>query len=100
MIAALSFVFVPKAGARTLTRRASGHFSFNQPVGIPGMVLDPGTYVFKLLDTGSRNIVQVLNSDQDQCSVRLSQFRKLAIDKRSDKVTVTFRESSWLACAY
>ncbi len=38
---------------------------FNQPVEIPGQVLDPGTYVFKLADSLSdRNIVQIWNKHQ------------------------------------
>ena len=40
------------------------YFTFNQPVELPGKVLPPGTYAFKLLDTaGDRNIVQVFNKD-------------------------------------
>lgn len=40
-------------------------FSFNQPVEIPGRVLSPGTYVFKLADIqGDRNVVQVYSNDQ------------------------------------
>jgi hypothetical protein len=39
--------------------------SFDQPVEIPGKVIGPGTYVFRVLDTpGSRNIVQVLDKDE------------------------------------
>jgi hypothetical protein len=37
-------------------------FTFSGPVEIPGQVLQPGTYVFKLADSQSdRNIVQVFN---------------------------------------
>ena len=36
-------------------------FSFSRPVEIPGQVLQAGTYVFKLADSGAdRDIVQVL----------------------------------------
>lgn len=36
------------------------NFTFNEPVEIPGRVLSPGTYVFKLTDTNtSLNIVQI-----------------------------------------
>ena len=39
--------------------------TFNQPVEIPGIVLPPGAYVFKLMDSASdRHIVQVFNEDQ------------------------------------
>jgi hypothetical protein len=41
-------------------------FTFASPVEIPGQVLEPGTYVFKLLDSQSdRNIVQVFNQRED-----------------------------------
>jgi len=39
--------------------------TFSQPVELPGIVLPPGTYVFKLLDSNSnRNIVRVFNQDE------------------------------------
>jgi len=40
--------------------------TFSQPVEIPSMVLPPGTYVFKLLDSQvDRNIVQIFSEDKD-----------------------------------
>ena len=40
-------------------------FTFNQPVEIPGQVLQPGTYVFKLVDSQSdRNIVEVFDKNE------------------------------------
>ena len=39
----------------------------NQPVQVSDTYLDPGTYVFKLVDVGSsRHIVRILNADQSQ----------------------------------
>lgn len=41
-------------------------FTFGGPVEIPGQVLRPGTYVFKLADSASdRNIVEVFNKDEN-----------------------------------
>jgi hypothetical protein len=38
--------------------------TFSQPVEVPGMVLQAGTYTFRLLNTtGSRNVVQIYNED-------------------------------------
>jgi hypothetical protein len=38
---------------------------FNQPVQIPGKVLPPGIYVFKLADfSGDRHVVQIWNADE------------------------------------
>jgi hypothetical protein len=40
-------------------------FTFNQPVEIPGKVIGPGTYVFRVLDIpGERDIVQVMDEDE------------------------------------
>jgi hypothetical protein len=41
-------------------------FTFSGPVEVPGQVLLPGTYVFKLVDSQSdRNIVQVFNKNEN-----------------------------------
>jgi hypothetical protein len=41
-------------------------FTFSGPVEIPGRVLNPGTYVFKLMDSMSdRNIVEVYNKNEN-----------------------------------
>ena len=43
-------------------------FTFSAPVEIPGQVLLPGTYVFKLMDSQSdRHIVQVFNKNENHC---------------------------------
>ena len=34
--------------------------TFSAAVELPGMRLEPGTYVFRLADTASRNVIQVL----------------------------------------
>jgi LPXTG-motif cell wall-anchored protein len=39
--------------------------TFNEPVQVPGKVLSPGTYVFKLLDSpAERHVVQIFNEDR------------------------------------
>ena len=41
--------------------------TFNDSVEVPGQVLPPGTYVFKLVDTiCDRHIVQIWNADETQ----------------------------------
>jgi len=59
--------------------------TFSDAVEIPGQVLQPGTYVFKLLDSSSnRNIVQVWSEDEDQLLatiLAISDERPLASDK-------------------
>ena len=47
--------------------------TFSEPVAIPGQVLDPGTYVFKLFDSPSdRNIVQIWTGDEDHLLAMIS----------------------------
>lgn len=67
VVVALGFVFVPKAGASDWDQKTI--VTFNRPIEVPGAVLDPGTYVFAVLDgmgLGTRDIVQVRNKDEDQ----------------------------------
>jgi len=60
------------AGAALMSVRAHADewdqktvFTFSEPIEIPGQVLDAGTYVFKVADSGSdRNIVQVFSDDE------------------------------------
>jgi hypothetical protein len=40
--------------------------TFSDTVEMPGLTLQPGTYVFKLADTPSRNVVHVWNETEDQ----------------------------------
>jgi len=61
--AALWVAFVPGAAADEHDKLT--YITFSAPVEIPGKVLPPGTYAFKLLDsTGNRNIVQIFDKDQ------------------------------------
>ena len=62
-IAVVSFVFVVNVHGSVSDQKTI--VTFNQPVDIPGKVLTPGTYVFKVLDTGgSRDLVQVLDKNE------------------------------------
>jgi hypothetical protein len=62
-LALLGLTFAPNARADEWNRKTV--VTFNEPVEIPGQVLLPGTYVFKLLDSQSdRDIVQVFNKDE------------------------------------
>jgi hypothetical protein len=67
--------------------------TFSSAVELPGMRLEPGTYVFRLADTASRNVIQVL--DQEEKNM-LGQW--LFVSAERPEVTgdtvVTFRETS------
>jgi hypothetical protein len=66
--------------------------TFNQPVEIPGMVLAPGTYVFKLLDSPSdRSVVQVFSADESHLYEDVLVIPAYRSDP-ADRTTVTFQE--------
>ena len=66
--------------------------TFKEPVQVPGKVLEPGTYVFKLLDnTSNRHVVQIFNEDHTQLITTV-----LAIPNErlhpADKTVLTYQE--------
>jgi len=67
--------------------------TFSSAVELPGMRLEPGTYVFRLADSASRNVIQVLDKDEKDI---LGQW--LFVSAERPEVTgdtvVTFRETS------
>jgi hypothetical protein len=66
--------------------------TFNQPVEVPGMVLAPGTYVFKLLDSASdRNVVQIFNADESRLYENVLAIPAYRLEP-TDKTVVTLEE--------
>jgi len=66
--------------------------TFGAPVEIPGQVLLPGTYVFKLADSSSdRNIVQVFNKDESHLYGTFLAIPDYRVHP-SDKPIITFSE--------
>jgi len=67
--------------------------TFSSAVELPGMRLEPGTYVFRLADSASRNVIQVLDKDEKDV---MGQW--LFVSAERPEVTgdtvVTFRETS------
>ena len=67
--------------------------TFSGPVELPGMRLEAGMYVFRLADTASRNVIQVLSADEKEI---LGQW--LFVSAERPEVTgdtvVNFRETS------
>ena len=67
-------------------------FTFNAPVEVPGRVLTPGSYEFKLLNTAAdRHVVQVFNKDGSQLIgtfLTIPDYRM----KPADKPLITFEE--------
>lgn len=89
-------VFAALAGGVTAQQTNTSErtfLTFSNTVEMPGLTLQPGTYVFKLADTASRNVVQAWNEAEDQI---LGQW--LFVQAERSEVTsenvVMFRETS------
>jgi hypothetical protein len=64
-VALLGIGFAPTATSDEYNKKTI--VTTNVPIEVPGKVLPPGTYVFKLLDSSSnRNIVQIFDKDEKQ----------------------------------
>lgn len=66
--------------------------TFSGTAEMPGLTLQPGTYVFKLADTPSRNVVQVFDKDEKKV---LGQWLFVPASRRdvSEDTIVMFRET-------
>jgi hypothetical protein len=65
LVVALVAVFAGTTAAQTDTRDRT-FLTFSGPVEMPGVTLPAGTYVFKLADTPSRNVVEVWNREENK----------------------------------
>ncbi|MBI2187191.1 MAG: hypothetical protein HYU37_08735 [Acidobacteria bacterium] len=94
-VAALTLVLGLPAGtaAQVPDTRDRTIMTFSAPVELPGMRLEAGTYVFKLADTASRNVVQVFTKDEMEI---LGQWLFIPTERRdvTGETIVTFRETS------
>jgi hypothetical protein len=64
-VACISMLWMTAPAAKADAWNQQTTVTFNEPVEVPGQVLTPGTYVFRVLESLSdRNIVEVLNKDE------------------------------------
>lgn len=66
--------------------------TFSNTVEMPGVTLPAGTYVFRLADTPSRNVVQVLTKDEKDIMGQWT-FVQTQRNKVSDETVVMFKEN-------
>ena len=69
------------------------YFTFSGPVAVPGVTLPAGKYIFRLADTSSRNVVQVLSGDGRKPYAMFFAFRAERPDVPS-KPEVRFMETA------
>src|SRR5919106_6476138 len=68
--------------------------TFSSTVELPGVTLQPGTYLFKLADSQSnRHIVQVLSQDEKQVHATILAVPAERLEVTGENV-VTFRETA------
>jgi hypothetical protein len=91
---ALSSLTTRPAKAGQADRRTE--FQFSEPVEIPGAVLQPGTYVFQLVDTVDRDVVEILseNSNGVESPVRIILAAPDYLDTPPDDAVINFEERS------
>jgi hypothetical protein len=89
-LAIASIVMLPAAHADDFDQASK--LTFNQPVQIPGRrVLPAGTYWFVLANIGSRNVVQVFNSDKSTLYATILTI-SAERQKITEKTAMTFAE--------
>ena len=92
VVLALLGVFTDLAAQQPDTRDRT-IMTFSSAVELPGMKLEPGTYVFRIADTASRNVIQVLSDDEKK---QLGQWLFVSAERQevTGDTVVTFREAS------
>jgi hypothetical protein len=63
-VAAVLLALSMSVSAQDFNTQERTFLTFSAPVEMPGVTLQPGTYVFKLADSPSRNVVQVFDKDE------------------------------------
>jgi hypothetical protein len=66
--------------------------TINSPVEVPGAILQPGTYVFKVLPNTNGNIVQIWNADQTKLITTALTEPDYRL-RPADKPIITFDEN-------
>lgn len=86
-------VLAGRATAQNLNTQERSFLTFSTAVELPGVVLQPGTYVFKLADTGSRNVVQVWDEKENHM---IGHWTFVQADRReaANETIVMFKETS------
>ena len=91
-IAAVILMLGISVGAQDFNIHEKTFLTFSNSVELPGMMLPAGTYTFKLADTPSRNVVQVLSQDEKQVHGQFLFIQAERPEVTGDTV-ITFRET-------
>jgi hypothetical protein len=91
---AMLAVLTSSVGAQDFNTNERTFLTFSNTVELPGVTLQPGTYLFRLADSQSnRHIVQVLSQDEKQIHATILAVPAERLEVTGENV-VTFRESA------
>lgn len=85
-------VVTGKVTAQETNTQEKTFLTFSAVVEMPGVTLDPGTYVFRLADTPVRNVVQVLDKDEKHIIGQWT-FVQAERPRVTDENVVMFKET-------
>ena len=91
-VAAVILMLGISVGAQDFNIHEKTFLTFSNSVELPGMTLPAGTYTFRLADTPSRNVVQVLSQDEKQIHGQFLFIQAERPDVTGETV-ITFRET-------
>ena len=91
-VAAVVLMLGSSLGAQDFNTHEKTFLTFSNSVELPGMTLPAGTYTFRLADTQSRNVVQVLSQDEMEMK---GQFLFIPAERQevTGETVITFREA-------
>lgn len=91
-VAAVVLMLGTGVGAQDFNTQEKTFLTFSNSVELPGMTLPAGTYTFRLADTQSRNVVQVLSQDEKEMK---GQFLFVQAERQevTGETVITFRET-------
>ena len=81
-----------RAAAQQVDTNERTFLTFSTAVEMPGVTLQPGTYVFRLGDASRRNVVQVWDRDERNMLGHFT-FIETGRPRRSDETVVMFKET-------
>lgn len=91
-VAAVLLALSVSVNAQDLNWRERSYLTFSNAIELPGMTLPAGTYTFRLADTPSRDVVQVLSEDEKEIHGQFLFVQAQRPEVTSENVIV-FRET-------
>ncbi len=91
-VAAVLLTLTVNVSAQDFNTQKRTFLTFSAPVEMPGVTLPAGTYVFKIADTPSRNVVQVFDKDEKDI---IGQWLYVSAERPqvTGETVVTFKET-------